>query len=323
MYKIKDVCRLTGLTEKTIRFYISQKLISPRIENGLHYKSYYFSDSDIQQLRDISALRSADFSIANIQQMMNDPNSIPSLLAEKEMVLKDKISTMQSIQDVIQNLTIDEQTDFSKIADAIEPRSTQRLETPAYANKRIIWLIVYIGLFLLLGFLSAGGFAFHLLTLLLLFLSGICFPIMAAAYFRYNRKHRSLPHKGCGTIVSVITDEGIDTFWEETYLEALHKLMSIGFIHWNWIRPDHWVPLIQFEVNGDIITSAYRYGAFRNSWVIGSSIEIAWDPSAPKQIYPCADRVIRRKSWIYLVSGIISLVTFLLMVYFGRLQLYH
>ena len=32
MYKMKDVCYLTGLTEKTIRYYISQDLISPRID---------------------------------------------------------------------------------------------------------------------------------------------------------------------------------------------------------------------------------------------------------------------------------------------------
>lgn len=323
MCKIKDVCRLTGLTEKTVRFYISQKLISPRIENGLHYKSYHFSNSDVQLLKDISALRTADFTIAEIQKMMSDPNAIPSILAEKENILNEKISTMQSIQDVIRNLTIDEQTNLSKIADAIEPRSVQRLETPSYVNKRILWLLAYIGVFLIFGFLSAGGFAFPLLTMLLLLLAGVSFPIMAAAYFRYNRKYRNLPCKAFATVVSIITDEGIDAYWEETQLETLYKLMNFGFIHWNWIRPDHWVPLIQFEVNGDVINSAYRYGAFRSSWSIGSSVEIAWDPSTPKQIYPCADRAIRRKAWIYLASGTLSLVVFMFMLFFVRLRLYY
>ena len=323
MYKIKEVCRLTGLTEKTVRFYINQGLISPRIENGLHYKSYHFSDSDIQQLKDISALRTADFTIAEIQKMMNNPNVIPSILAEKENMLSEKINAMQTIQDVIKNLTIDEQTDLSKIADAIEPRSVLRLETPAYARKRILWLFIYIGVFFLLGFLSAGGFAFPLLTMVLLLLAGVSFPIMAIAYFRYNQKYRTLPCKASGTIVSIITDEGIDAYWEETKMETLYKLMNFGFIHWNWIRPDHWVPLIQFEVSGDVITSAYRYGAFRNSWSVGSTVDIAWHPSAPKQIYPCADRAIYRKAWAYLLCGIIALLIFLFMLFFVRLRLYY
>ena len=59
MYKIREVCHHTGLTEKTIRFYIEQKLITPKTEAGLHYKSYRFTDRDIQLLQDISALRSA------------------------------------------------------------------------------------------------------------------------------------------------------------------------------------------------------------------------------------------------------------------------
>ena len=119
MYKMKDVCQLTGLSEKTIRYYISQELISPRIENNLHYKSYRFSESDVNQLRDISALRSAEFSIAEIQQMLHDPDSIPTIVAEKERLLESKISSMQNLQDVIRNLTIEDHGDLSRIADAM------------------------------------------------------------------------------------------------------------------------------------------------------------------------------------------------------------
>ena len=53
MYKMKEVCQKTGLTEKTVRFYVEQRLVDAKIEPGLHYKSYSFDDRDIQRLKDI------------------------------------------------------------------------------------------------------------------------------------------------------------------------------------------------------------------------------------------------------------------------------
>ena len=35
MYKMKQVCQMTGLTEKAIRIYMDQKLISPKVEEGI------------------------------------------------------------------------------------------------------------------------------------------------------------------------------------------------------------------------------------------------------------------------------------------------
>ena len=310
MYKMKDVCRLTGLTEKTIRYYISQDLISPQIEHNLHYKSYRFSEQDVTQLRDISALRSADFTIAQIQQMMSHPDSIPSIVAEKDRELESKISSMQELQDVIRNLTIADHTDLSRIADAIEPRTPQRKEQPAYANKRLIWLAVYAVLFLLIGLLTARAHGFQLLTLLLLFLSGIHFPVMGVAYLCYNRKHRELPCKGEGTVVAVITDEGIDAYWEKTVWETDYGMLNMGFLHWNWIRPDHWVPLVRFEAEGETILTAYRYGGLKGSWTVGQTLPIAWEPGNEKQIYPCADPMIARKGWIYISCGILAMIAF-------------
>lgn len=310
MYKMKDVCQLTGLSEKTIRYYISQELISPRIENNLHYKSYRFSESDVNQLRDISALRSAEFSIAEIQQMLHDPDSIPTIVAEKERLLESKISSMQNLQDVIRNLTIEDHGDLSRIADAIEPRTPYRREQPAYANKRLVWLSVYAGIFLLLSLLTAMAHGFQFFSMLLLFLAGVDFPVMGIAYLLYNRKHRSLPCKCVGTVVSVITDEGIHTNWEETTWDTVYGMMNMGFIHWNWIRPDHWVPLIRFEADGASVLATYRYGALKGSWSAGDPVEIAWAPGKEKQIYPCSDPKIARKGWIYLLGGILSMVAF-------------
>ena len=65
--KIKAVCEATGLTDRAIRYYIEEKLISPAYtENYLGRKTFDFSEWDLQQLNDIAVLRKFGFSIAEI-----------------------------------------------------------------------------------------------------------------------------------------------------------------------------------------------------------------------------------------------------------------
>lgn len=67
--KIKEVCKLTGLTDRTIRFYIEKGLLKPEAHtvNGRVCRDY--SEEDVRLLTDISMLRKAGFSIQNILDM--------------------------------------------------------------------------------------------------------------------------------------------------------------------------------------------------------------------------------------------------------------
>ena len=42
MYKMKDVCKITGLTEKAVRLYVEQSLVEPKIEQGIYRNTYSF-----------------------------------------------------------------------------------------------------------------------------------------------------------------------------------------------------------------------------------------------------------------------------------------
>jgi len=311
MYKMKEVCALTGLTEKTVRYYIEQQLIAPKTEAGLHYRSYRFTDADVQLLKQITALRSAEFSIAQIRQMLTDPNTIPGLIAKKEAALAEKITVLRETHQTLTLLTVADQTDLSQVADAIDPQSPLRKETPKSHRNRRFWLTVYILLFAGLGFLITGGKQPWLIGFVLLLLAGIEFPIMAMGYFRYNRRHRKLPRKAEATIISVVCDEGIDNYWEESSWDIFLGLIHWGYLHWNWVRPDHYVPLLQFEDNGKTVTTAYRYGGLKGSWHPGQKCTVAWEPENPRAVYPCGDPVIFRKAWWYLLGGMASLLSFI------------
>ncbi len=84
--KIREVCKLTGLTERTVRFWAAQGLIRPETYemNGRSY--FVFSREDVDELREIDTLRRAGFSLAQVQEMRAEPSgtgaAVQALLAE-------------------------------------------------------------------------------------------------------------------------------------------------------------------------------------------------------------------------------------------------
>lgn len=81
--KIKEVLEQTGLTDRAVRLYIANALVSP--ENQKSYtgrNSYEFSESDVEQLQKIALLRRADFSIEQIRLLQQGGPAAGEMLAE-------------------------------------------------------------------------------------------------------------------------------------------------------------------------------------------------------------------------------------------------
>ena len=80
--KMKDVCRQTGLTDRAVRYYIEEGLISPAFsENYLGRKTFSFSESDVSALNEIAVLRKFGFSIAEVRDMYAHPEGISGIVA--------------------------------------------------------------------------------------------------------------------------------------------------------------------------------------------------------------------------------------------------
>ena len=105
--KIKTVCEKTRLTDRTVRYYIEEGLISPSFtENYLGRKSFDFSEDDVSQLRDIAVLRSFDFSIEEIKELLRTPDrSLEIIKAVKDRIRGEvltnqkKLSTLSLLND--------------------------------------------------------------------------------------------------------------------------------------------------------------------------------------------------------------------------------
>lgn len=80
--QMKEVCRRTGLTERTVRFYIEKGLLSPgkSWRNGREYLD--FSEGDIRALERIAALRRCFFTLEQIGSMQAHPERIDGILCD-------------------------------------------------------------------------------------------------------------------------------------------------------------------------------------------------------------------------------------------------
>ena len=120
--KIKVVCERTGLTDRTIRYYIEEELLSPSFkESYIGRKSFDFTEDDIAKLNDIAVLRSFDFSIEEIRQILKDPSSSPAIIQAVKERVSGELTTNQKKESLLSSLH--EQTAYT-VCDLAKQLST-------------------------------------------------------------------------------------------------------------------------------------------------------------------------------------------------------
>lgn len=81
--RIKAVSECTGLSDRTIRYYIEEKLITPEYtENYAGRRSFEFSPEDVEALKQISVLRSFGFSVEEIRTIIQDPGATTKVISD-------------------------------------------------------------------------------------------------------------------------------------------------------------------------------------------------------------------------------------------------
>ncbi len=100
--KIKAVCEATGLTDRTIRYYVEEQLISPAYtENYLGRKSFSFSEEDIHLLKNISVLRKFDFTIEDIREILKDTGNSIAIIQNVKTRSKQALAENQLRQSIL------------------------------------------------------------------------------------------------------------------------------------------------------------------------------------------------------------------------------
>ncbi len=161
--KIKSVCEYTGLSDRTIRYYIEEGLISPSYtENYLERKTYNFSEKDIKELNDIAILRKFDFTIEEIRRIIIDIESSKSILRDvknrtEKTVLncQEKLSALSQINDKKTYTIAELAEELSKLSLVIPDYNEEikfsivkkiLLFIKAFSISAIVWLPIILSL---------------------------------------------------------------------------------------------------------------------------------------------------------------------------------
>lgn len=112
--KIKQVMAKTGLTDRAIRLYIENELVKPECdENYNGRKSIEFSETDVENLKNIALLRKADFSIQEIKDLQMGGETAQNTIKEYINRTNEKIKFNSEIIEKIgtladkENITIE------------------------------------------------------------------------------------------------------------------------------------------------------------------------------------------------------------------------
>lgn len=118
--KIKEICELTGLTDKTVRFYIDNNLITPQcIQNHLGRRSFTFDEQNLDELNDIATLRKAGFSIKQIKEIQEEHEKSKYIIADIISTKENQIEESQHINQALYALDPQKSYTIKEIADAL------------------------------------------------------------------------------------------------------------------------------------------------------------------------------------------------------------
>lgn len=118
--KIKEICELTGLTDKTIRFYIENNLITPQYtQNHLGRRAFTFDEQNLEELNDIATLRKAGFSVAQIKEIKDEYQKSQEIIATVISTKEKQIEENKQINQALYALDPQKAYTIKEIADAL------------------------------------------------------------------------------------------------------------------------------------------------------------------------------------------------------------
>lgn len=119
--KIKAVCEMTNLSDRTIRYYIEQNLISPAYtENYLGRKNFEFTKENVDELNDIAVLRKFNFTIQEIRDILISPANSRQIVHDVQARARQSVTEGQATLTALTALDTEQLYTVSEIAHILE-----------------------------------------------------------------------------------------------------------------------------------------------------------------------------------------------------------
>ncbi len=167
--KIKQVCQITDLTDRAVRYYIEEELIFPDYtENYLGRRTFDFCEGDIKMLNNIAILRKFGFTVEEIRRMQLDPQAIDStvevLKARKREAIDTESDLLVRLEQYEKGADLDSLAEF--LASPVKDKNLPKEEGERTAKEAILRVAKAVGVTLLtalpiamfiIGFLTNVG----------------------------------------------------------------------------------------------------------------------------------------------------------------------
>ena len=174
--KMKDVLEQTGLTDRAVRLYMENSLISPSCnESYAGRKNIEFSEEDVEALKNVATLRKAGFSINEIKLLKQ--GSTPCRKTVEEFIGKTtaKIESDKAVVEKLEAVVSEENLTIDLICESLNS-ATQEKEIPESDIRLSLAEKIEKYFFILI---SVAGF------LWLTIASGLQIFILVSSEFRY------------------------------------------------------------------------------------------------------------------------------------------
>lgn len=128
--KMKEVLEQTDLTDRAVRLYMENGLVSPSCnENYAGRKNIEFSENDVEALKNVATLRKAGFSISEIKLLKQ--GSVPCRKTVAEFIEKTtaKIESDKAVVEKLEAVVTDENLSVEKICESLNS-ATEEKEIP-------------------------------------------------------------------------------------------------------------------------------------------------------------------------------------------------
>ncbi|MBE6784000.1 MAG: MerR family transcriptional regulator [Ruminococcaceae bacterium] len=158
--KIKEVIEKTKLTDRAIRFYIDNGLVSPGIEeNYSGRKNIEFSENDIERLSQIALLRKAGFSISDIKEIISDIGNIKEVISRFVETTSEEIKAKSEVIEKLKSFSADEEitveTLCRKLSETAEKNDLPQEDTTV--TKKQKFMKIFFRIFSVTGIVSTLG----------------------------------------------------------------------------------------------------------------------------------------------------------------------
>lgn len=221
--KIKEVIAQTELTDRAIRLYIENGLITPSCnESYSGRKSLNFSESDVENLQKIATLRKTGFSLAEIKRLQKDAEECRNTLSEfidrtterieadtvvvnlLKPLLKEETVSMNNICDNLNGVTAEKQIPDEDIKPSLLER-IERIFFLTVAGIGIVLLILW-AVYMIWHLFIDSPYIYRTPNEIFYFLVSLAMYILAVSvYYIHNyKKHKKIKSQTRRRIISAI-----------------------------------------------------------------------------------------------------------------------